>query len=252
MHLRYRIARSLAVICCLAFVVAPALAAKPAPNEVKQFTLQLPAAPAATCQLGVLGPPFNAFGYVLPPNDAYYTLLDPASCGCLGNLAKATTGHISLFWTEPCSISGTYSIVPAILASPGCYVPNVNAPPICGPLPFTAADGGVINDCVDFQMPFPATGCCFSEPVFFKVEFDGGTCQPNRPAFCGPSSCTNCKQYNTYPGSPFFGDDLCATLSGFGIFGIVMFADTDCGTALNCGVVPALPHTWGTVKMLYR
>ena len=67
-----------------------------------------------------------------------------------------------------------------------------------------------------------------------------------------PSSCTNCKQYNTYPGSPFFGDDLCATLSGFGIFGIVMFADTDCGTALNCGAVPALPHTWGTVKMLYR
>src|SRR5436309_15209898 len=100
-HLRYRIARSLAVICCLAFVVAPALAAKPVPTDVKQFTLQLPAAPAATCQLGVLGPPFNAFGYVLPPDDAYYTLLDPASDACAARsplgLVRATLGHISLF-----------------------------------------------------------------------------------------------------------------------------------------------------------
>src|SRR5262245_34648945 len=115
MQLRYRLALPLAAICCLAFVVAPALASKPAPQTISQSPTVGPMnSTLAACPMGILPPPALAFGYILPPGDAYYTLLDPAQCpSCPGGSYRATNGHVLLLFTEPCQIPATVSLVPA-------------------------------------------------------------------------------------------------------------------------------------------
>jgi hypothetical protein len=134
------------------------------------------------------------------------------------------------------------AIVGANELFPGCLAPN----PFdikCPPTTYTLNDGGNLNTCVDYNMPLPQN-CCINGPVFLAIEFNQSSCPPNRPAFCYPPSCTNCHQYNIYPGG---NDDLCAVLSPFQIFGVVMYVDATC-----CDAVPTLPGSWGKVKTLYR
>src|SRR6185503_20998977 len=109
MQLRYRLVLPLVAICCLAFAVTPALAAKTAPTVVQQNpTLHPSNETNAACQMGVLPPPGTAFGYILPPDDIYYTLLDPANCSaCLPPAAAGRlmqVAHVLLYFTEPCQI----------------------------------------------------------------------------------------------------------------------------------------------------
>ena len=253
MQLRYRLALPLAAICCLAFAVAPALAAKPAPTPITQAdgSTQPPVAEitssAAACALGTFGPPINAFGYILPPGDEYYTLIDPRQCPtCPPSGYHVTLSHQLLYFTDPCQMQVTVSIVPAFENTPGCFTPNPFAPPLCQPVTYQINDGGVLGQCVDYQLPISA-GCCITGPVFLLIEFDSGTCAPGRPAFCGPAACVNCFQYNYYPGAPFPGDDVCAVLSPQGVYGTIMSVDTEC-----CAATPTLPGSWGMLKTLYR
>jgi hypothetical protein len=251
MHLRYRFVLPLVAIC-LALAVAPALAAKSVPT----LTPTQPSGPAhqvgtiqttPTCQAGVLPPAVGAFGYILPPNDAYYTLILPNSaCGpCPGGAYLLTAAHVQLYWTEACQVVLNLSIVGATEQYPGCLGPN----PFdikCLPTTYTLNDAGSLNACNDYVLPLPAA-CCVNGPVFLAIEFNQSSCPPNRPAFCYPGSCTNCTQYNIYPGSPPQGDDLCQVLSPFGIYGVIMYVDATC-----CVPVPTLPGSWGKMKTLYR
>lgn len=254
MQLRYRLALPLAAICCLAFVVAPALAAKPVPTLVTQpdGSLQPPVAEissaAVACQMGVLPPPAVAFGIILPPADQYYTLLDPRQCpACHADGRLLTLSHMLLYFTEACQINVTVAVTIANNDGAGCYSPNPFAPPLCAPVQYTINDAGYLNQCVDYQLPISA-GCCINQPVFLLWQFDGPTnCPAGRPAVCGPGSCLNCIQYNYYPGAPFPGDDLCATYSPSGIFGIDHWVDSEC-----CSPTETLPGSWGSLKTLYR
>lgn len=247
MRLGYRFALLLAALCCLA---APAFAAKPAPEIISNDTSKPPidiTSPSALCQMGIFDPPALVFGYVLPPADDYYTLLDPHQCGaCPTGTYQITKAHVLLYWTAPCAIPVTVSIVPAFMNAAGCYVPNPIAPPLCPPTTTTVSDHGLLGDCVDVALPV-ASGCCIDQPMFLKIRFDQGSCPAGRPAFCGPASCVNCRQYNFYPGSPPAGDDLCAVLSPQGAYGVDMWVDADC-----CNATGVHHGSWGTLKTLYR
>ncbi|HKQ57483.1 MAG TPA: hypothetical protein VJY35_06415 [Candidatus Eisenbacteria bacterium] len=250
MHLRYRLVLPLVAICCLAFAVAPALAAKTAPTVVQQNPTLHPAnATNAACSMGVLPPPGTAFGYILPPDDIYYTLLDPANCGaCHENGRLLTTAHVLLYFTEPCQIPVSVSITPAFDNEPdGCFTPNPFAPPLCAPVQYVVNDGGVLNQCVQYDLPI-TSACCVNGKAFLTLEFDQGTCGSGRPAFCatGAGACVNCVQYNFYPGATFPGDDICAVI-GSQVGVINMWADSDC-----CDPTPTLPGSWGLLKTLYR
>jgi hypothetical protein len=251
MQLRYRSVLPLVAVC-IALAVAPAFASKPDPaslgtpatsqQSIKMGEIQ----GAPLCQLGVLGPAANAYGYILPPDDGYYTLLDPASCGsCPGGSYKAVTAHTELFFTAPCEIPVTVTLVQAQQLTPGCWSPNPFAP-LCPPTQYMVNDGGQSNVCVDYTLALDPT-CCFQGPVFLLIEFDQGTCPTSRPAFCGPAACNLCTQYNFYPGVGVPGDDLCAVLAPFGLFGNVMYADVEC-----CAATPTLPGSWGKLKTTYR
>ncbi len=256
MQLRYRSILPLVAVC-LALAIAPAFAAKPTPAPMATpegapgvHPIGEVSALPPVCTLGVLSPPASAFGYILPPDDVYYTLLNTANCPSCGAVGyRATTAHVLLFFTEPCNIPVTVSLAPAFDDDgDGCFTPNPFAPPLCPPIQYVINDGGVLNSCVDYQLPLDPT-CCFSGRAFVVFEFDQGSCVAGRPGFCspGPGGCSNCTQYNYYPGAGFPGDDLCVVLSPFGFYGINMFADLEC-----CGVVPTLPGSWGLLKTLYR
>lgn len=227
-------------------LAAPASAAKPAPTIGPPPLLE-PSSQALppACALGVPGPPANAFGYIIPPNDRYFTLLGPCTaCGGGGQLSLSTA-HVQLSFTQSCSIPVYVSIVGADLSVPGCPVPNP-ADVLCAEVLYTLSDGGVLNQCQDFAMDL-SSGCCINGPAFLQIRFDSGSCPDQQPLFCGPPSCQNCQQYNIYPGSSPGGDDLCMVLSPSGVYGAVMYADADCGCT-----TPVAPRTWGNVKMLYR
>jgi hypothetical protein len=252
MHLRYRIVLPL-VALCLALAI-PAFAAKPAPtfratpdNTPTPIQVGNVNSVAAACQLGVLPPAANAFGYILPPDDEYYTYVDPANCAACPGGFVPTNAHAWLYFTEPCQIPAFVGIVNADLSDPNCPRPNP-FDVICPDQGYVLTDNGILGDCIDFSLPLACSpaNLCITHPVFLKIRFEQGTCASSRPAFCGPPSCTNCRQFNIYPGSPPGGDDLCALLSPYSLYGAIMYVEG------NCCPVPNLPGSWGKVKTLYR
>lgn len=251
MQLRYRSVLPLVVVC-LALAIAPAFAAKPHPTPVgtpsgvtNSVLLGPSGSSGPSCELGVPPPVAIAFGYILPPDDEYYQLIDPSQCAGCGGAGAIRMAHVALYFTSPCEIPVTVSVKPAISLATGCLAPNLFADPICPPIEFLVNDAGYLNTCVDYQFPLPE--CCIGQPVFLEFRFDQGTCPNARPAFCGPDACNNCTQYNYYPGAGFPGDDLCAVLSPFRVYGINMWADVTC-----CGKTPTLQGSWGQLKTLYR
>ena len=80
----------LVLMCCSLLVVTAALASarpapevSPLPNAGEPITRVRvgPQSVSSVCDLGVSTGAAWLINYILPPNDAYYTLLDPAACG---------------------------------------------------------------------------------------------------------------------------------------------------------------------------
>jgi hypothetical protein len=241
------------VAVCLALAVAPAFAAKPEPTPLAPPTAPSVGTPSSTtnsassCALGVLGPPTIAYAYVLPPNDAYYTLIDPAVCAAFQTENRLlTVAHVELYFTAPCEVPVTVSVVPAIDLGGGCLAPDPFAPPICPPVNYVVGDGGALGRCVNYALPLPA-GCSINGPAFLHIEFDEGSCPNGRPAFCGPAACSHCTQYNFYPGVGAPGDDLCAVLTPYQLTGPIMYVESTC-----CLPTSTTPGSWGVLKTLYR
>jgi hypothetical protein len=195
------------------------------------------------CNLGVPGPAAIAFAYILPPDDAYYTLISPAACtSCLADAHLLTAAHVQLYFNATCEIPVTVSIVPAIDLGGGCLAPDLLAAQICDPVSYMIG-ASALNQCVNYALPV-TPGCCINGPAFLKIEFDQGTCPNYKPGFCGPTGCNDCMQYNAYPGvTGAHGDDLCDV---HGMVGI-MYVESTC-----CSPTSTLPRTWGKLKSLYR
>src|SRR5262245_28992147 len=117
---------------CTSLAMAPALAAKPDPVRVgtptgKRHGVQVGTATRAStvCHLGVYDVAVLAYGYIQAPDDAYFTLIDPAACSeCGGAGVRLTSAHMQIFFTEACQIPVTVSVTPAITLAPGCYAPD--------------------------------------------------------------------------------------------------------------------------------
>lgn len=252
MSLRHRTA-PLFVAAALVLGTVPAFAAKPQPTPIeapagpgREFRVGAAGPDGPLCQMGVTGPPANLYGYIFGPDDGYYTLLRPGSCpSCPQGGYRLAAAHMELYFTEACEIRVTLSLVPA-MGQPGCLAPNPFAPPICPPTEYVINDRGQFDECVDYALAMPG-GCCIDGPVFLVIEFDPGSCRSGRPGFCGPAACSNCTQYNFYPGVNSPGDDLCTVLTAFSLTPPIMYVDADC-----CAPTSTLPRSWGTLKTLYR
>ncbi|MFN8586337.1 MAG: hypothetical protein U0704_00940 [Candidatus Eisenbacteria bacterium] len=198
---------------------------------------------SAACQLGVTGPASWLINYLLPPNDAYYTLIDPSTCAsCPGGSVIPTAAHMALSFAYTCPVGAVIGVYGAS-GSAGCYTPNL-ANVLVAPTSYTVtpAAAGVYD--LSFTLP-PAT--CINGPAFLKIEFMtlGSNCSSSarRPRLVTTDTCNPCESWNYYPGGA---DDLCDPLVGFP-GNPMMWVDADC-----CAVVPTLPKSWGSLKLQYR
>lgn len=74
-----------------------------------------------SCSLGAPGPPVTAIPYIIPPDDAYFTLLSPSQCSaCEGSEALSLhSAHVVLLFRRACSIPIQYAREPAAGGFPG-------------------------------------------------------------------------------------------------------------------------------------
>jgi len=247
MRLRYRFAVILSALV-LILGAAAANASKPAPvgeplspSSIHQFQLGQTPVPNSACVLGVTDPPAFIYNYLLPPNDAYYNLVNPANCACPTGAVQLNDIKIYLSFPSACAQQVQISVVGTQTIPPACYSPDPSVN-LCAPLTYTLAPGAPGN--YIFTLPLP-TGCCINGPAFIGINFiavDPG-CPTNAtwPRLVTTGICNPCVSYNIYPGGF---DDICTV----GLLGnVAMFADADC-----CGATPTHGSTWGRVKVLYR
>lgn len=232
----------------LLLVSTSAFADRPAPEispyEAGPFESITPGPPLPNgpCQMGVTGPAAFNVNYLLPPDDAYYTLLDPAGCGvCPNNSIAVNAAHVALQFPVACSQPVTVSIVGAIDDN-GCMTPDPNNV-LCAPIAYNLAPGAAGSFL--FNLPIPE-GCCITTKAFLVINFiaPGAGCSTSatRPRLITTASCVPCTSWNIYPGG---NDELCLTVGFPG--NPMMYVDGDC-----CSTTPAGQKSWGLLKSLYR
>lgn len=241
-----RLARVI-LLSALATLAAPASRAeKPAPRWVPAAPpVEQPASPRAAsgspCTIGEAGPPVFSVNYIVPPNDAYYVLLPGGSCGsCVPpDTSFATTAHVLLDFPAACAQQVSVSVV-GTTGPPSCRVPDPAAV-ICPEFQFALV--AFVPGAYDFAIPIPAP-CPLTGDAFLRVSFvaDGAGCATleTRPRLSTTAQCSDCTNYNIYPGGD---DDLCA-LNFPGA--LVMSVEV-----ASCAV-PVLARSWGSVKTIYR
>jgi hypothetical protein len=248
MRLRYQLVLPL-VAFCLALVIAPAFAAKPAVTAPSAPSGEVvrSAAPAPTCQLGQpdVAQYYGAINFFFPPDDAYYTLIDPAASNCptCAFGLKVTDAHWVLFWPDPaCSMPVEVSIVGAIsVGEPPCYIPDPSNV-ICPPISYSLVGPGGSQF---VQADFPIPCGCITGKAFLCINMkDFGTCGPTVPSPVIDATPDNCVTWNIYPGSGGPQDILSYGFGG----NFSMWVDADCCPDQT----QALPGTWGKLKTLYR
>jgi hypothetical protein len=201
---------------------------------------------SAACVLGEAGAAAAAVGYVLPPDDAYYTLLKASDCTvCGAGGYKPLAAHVGLYFVAPGCVQ---PVRVAIVGSTGgpCPLPDLGTI-LCPEVPYVidaTAPGFPLGAPVDVSLPLPA-GCCILGDAFLKVVFDLGTCDSSNMGFLTSATpCAACTQWNIYPGGG--PDDICTVFTSFGYNLIIMNVEADC-----C-VTSATPKSWGQMKSLYR
>lgn len=233
------------VLLALSLAATASLAAKPGPvseplrGVPQKFTVGAPQQAAVACQLGVTAAPAYIIDYLYPPNDSYYTLIDPVACGCVGpNGVLLASAHAILNFQMACTIPVSVGVVVADLTDPDCPVP-VPGKYVCGPTNYNLMPGAAGN--YDFSFALPS-GCCITEKAFLMITFTAaGTCT-SLPRLITTDGCEKCMSYNVYPGGS---DDLCVDIGFPG--NPNMYVDAGC-----CELVSAPRGTWGRVKTLYR
>src|SRR5689334_13634988 len=132
--------RSLALSTLLLFACSTAaFAAKPAPEIVPldgdfQSVTSGHPAPNGACTMGVSTGAAFIINYIVPPNDQYYTLIDPSNCSCPNGSIAVNAAHLLLNFQANCAQPVAVTIVPAVDVN-GCLQPDASAP-ICGPFLF--------------------------------------------------------------------------------------------------------------------
>lgn len=243
MPLRYRLC-CLAALLCLTLSSTVSIASRPGPTVTPVLDQAIeklhfgPTSPQATCVIGEKGAPAFSVNYLLPPSDAYYTLLKINDCpGCSGNILQLNTAHFILSFPAACTIPVSVAIVQSD-GNSACPSPIPNAK-ICPPLAYnvTVPAAGTY----DIALPL-AGGCCVGQDVFLEVNFlQNGTCT-TLPRLITTGVCNPCESYNVYPGGF---DELCTDIGFPG--NPIMNVETVC-----CLATQGRLGTWGALKLLYR
>jgi hypothetical protein len=213
--MRSRVGRlSLFLVPAALWATLSAAVAK-APPDVEPLPAASPStvvpAPAgslsATCALGETRPGVYSVNYLLPPDDAYYTLLRQSDCPTCPQPGGVylDSAHVRLYFPTLCTQPVAVSIVGAVGES--CPVPDPGVV-YCPATPYqlTPPATGVF----DFVLPLP-TGCRLSGTAFLSIDFvesgEGCSTVSTVPRLVTTDGCLTCRSYNIYRGG---NDELCA------------------------------------------
>ncbi len=205
------------LLLLILLIATPANAATPrakpplAPGQVVRVpeTSQVVTA-GPGCSVGVTGPAVYVIDYILPPDDSYYMLARPSTCGPCSALPGVWVSavQVTLEFRVPCSQPVEVSVVSAV-ADTACappHPPRVLRGPVSSML--TAVTPGIHN----FSVPLEG-GVALLKDTYLRVTFptDGAGCtaEGTRPRLVTSSSCNLCLGWNFYSD---FSDDLCALL----------------------------------------
>lgn len=192
----------------------------------------------STCNFGVTGPAVFTVSYVIPPDDQYYTLLDPAQGGCgTQGAAQIQAAHIGVEFQYAYETPIRVGIVEADLSNPDCPVPIPGAY-LCAPTDLMLAGPG--TGAYDVTLPL-ASACVLTGKAFLEITFTELGDSWEVPGLLLSGECEPCTSYNYYPGNDY---DLCT----FGFDGNpIMYVD-----AVTDGALPAARGTWGRIKTMHR
>jgi hypothetical protein len=247
--MRFRACRLFIVLLALAWAALPAGAAK-SPPQVEPLGIVPPvAAPAAgvaaTCVVGETHPPVYSVNYLLPPDDAYYTLLDRSSCAACTEPGGVwlDSAHVRLHFPVVCTQPVAISVVAALGDS--CPIPDPSRV-LCGVRNYdlTPPATGIF----DFALPL-ASECGLVGKAFLCVNFvsAGAGCSSiaDQPRLVTTDSCRACRSYNVYRGGF---DDLCAVyfpgnlVMSAGVSACAPGLAVEMGQGARAWVSPATPN----------
>lgn len=242
------LAAALLLASCLATPL-PGLAAGGPPIIVVDEGVPGPAdfAPEAIAGVCTLQPgPIAGFSTSFSPNvwTSFAWRIPLSSCtACPApqNL-QINSVAIRVRWFNLCSAQAEVSIVGATGPST-CRVPDPTNV-LCGPATSTISFGGGPTT-VLHTLPLPS-GCCVTGEAFALVRFTGfASCGTPAPGIVNSTAlCASCDQYFTASHVPSQ-TDWCPT--GATHNSLWMEIDADCCMPTGIG-----PHSWGTIKTLYR
>jgi hypothetical protein len=241
-HLRWR-SLPLLLLPALALVVTASHAAAPTTvsaslrGSPQQVAVGTPQAARGACLLGVTGKGAQIVDHLAPPEDAYYTLLDPESCRCPGlSGVRLQSAHVLLDFPVACGIPVSVVVVKADLTDERCPAPVPEAP-LCEPTDYKLS----VEEAGSYDFTIPLNeGACITQQAFLVITFhDEGDCK-ELPRLTTTDGCDACTSYGGLKGGL---EDLCKVLPG----SPVMYVEATC-----CDEVPARRGTWGWVQTLYR
>src|SRR5438876_4002567 len=171
-----------------------------------------PVTPAVACSLGVVGAPALESA-LYPPDDVYYMLLKPSTCGQCSLTALANV-HVTLVFPKPCAMRVAIGVVRAFGST--CLVPDVGQV-LFGPVDTTLAasetDSTAYPVTQEFVIPVPSDwkllGNAFASVAFPAVP---DSCSAaDQPQLALRDGCAACVCYEDFGGSI---GDVCPGAAG--------------------------------------
>jgi hypothetical protein len=225
----------LAIACALSLPLAASAASRHL-QPLPPGTAFHPGPPATegVCQLGIVGSTVY-LADLYPPDDAYYMLLDPTTCGAC-SLTTLANVHVSLEFRSSCSLRVWVSLVP--IAGTTCPLPDALHPLVPSIDTTLTADPGV----TEFVIPVPATwklnGRSFLA-VGFPAFTDSCSSPSDQPRLSETDGCEGCTSYERFEGTY---SDVCDG-------GSIPLISAEIA---ECQLTPTLRQSWGSIKVLYR
>lgn len=247
------VARRIAALAFVVFLSAGAAVAagadKAAPvHERAAGPLRYLAAPGqrafSICQIGEPDTSLDEINYIDPPNDSYYTFLAPTQCPSCGapDSIVIKFAHVVLDYPVQCILNARVSVVGAT-GGPSCWAPDTNDV-LCPPrdVSFEPTNSGVYDLAATLT-----SGCKIAKNAFLNITFMSFDPQcsvhEDHPRLILSSQCAPCMSYNEYGSSGGRTRiDMCPFLTGRP----TMYVEGEL-----C-LTPAIPASWGKLKMLYR
>ena len=232
--------RCCALALCLAGALLTPIAASSALRSVAALPANTPVhrAPSVlgTCVLGTVGAP-ELLGDLFPPNDIYFMLIRPTTCGPC-SVTVLSNVHVWLNFRKPCSVPVSISVVRAF-GSP-CMQPDegqILFPAF--PTLLTATDIGT----QEFVVAVPAEWRLDTDAflaVNFTSETDSCSLAGEQPRIALVAGCPHCVAYERVFGET---GDVCQSGAGLPLISV---------DVSECVPTPTLRRSWGTLKLRYR